>query len=114
MRYNRRNAPIWGFLRWVQLAEAATRRGERAQALADLRRIGNRLAPDRSGINLNQPAGPPLRIAALRHQTKRGRPVRRRPSQFCPKMSFSAETFSMASARSFLSRRFSSSIPFSF
>jgi hypothetical protein len=40
--------------------EAATHRGERPQALADLGRIGNRLAPDRFGINLNQPAGPPL------------------------------------------------------
>jgi hypothetical protein len=96
------------------IAEATTNRGERPQALTYLGRVGNRLAPNRFGINLNESAGPPLRITTLRYQTERGRSARRRLGQFFPRMSSSAETSSMASASSFFSRRLSSSRPFSF
>ena len=75
-------------------------------------RLGH--AAHRLRIDLDQPAGPPLREAALRHQTEHSLPAGCGPDQFFPRRSFSAETSSIDSASSFFSRRFSSSSVFSF
>src|SRR4051794_34253686 len=68
----------------------------------------------RLGIDLEQPAGAPLREITLGHQAERGLAARCGRDQFFPKMSFSAATSSIDSARSFFRRRFSSSSVFSF
>lgn len=84
---------------------AAARAGRRRQARAPGARSW-----DRSGPARRRAAAKP----ALGHQAEHGFPARREPGQFFPSKSFKAATSSIDSAKSFFSRRFSSSSAFSF
>ena len=95
------------------ISEPASLAGQVPQPLADLRCIHFCRPPYGLRVNIDQPAGAPLREAMVRHQTRSRRPTRRRRSQFFANRSFSAATSSIDSASSFFSRRFSSSRPFS-
>jgi len=66
------------------MAETASLSRQRPQPLARFAVARIRRAAHRFGIDLDQPAGPLLEQAALRHQTKHGRPARCRPDQFFP------------------------------
>lgn len=95
------------------VAEAPALAGTVAQPLTDLGRVGLRLPPHGLRVDRDQPAGPPLREALLRHQAQRGGPACRRRSLFFLSRSLSADTSSIDSASSYFSRLFSSSSDFS-